>query len=232
MKVIIPFKKEGAKSRLGEVLTEREREEFALHMLIDVLAAIADSEIADVEIIATCPKDELVEDLKRRGGLNLLSELTIAFNEDKRGLNEFLNEVLRAEQEPVLIIMADIPLVSGQCINRLLEHPEEVVIAPGRKGGTNALLLRRPNAFTVSYYGISYTEHIQLAKQKKLSYAIHDSFALSTDIDEVDDLIEVLIHGTGSSAAYLRSIGLALRVDKKLRTRAQIERCSDKIENF
>ncbi|RZN39776.1 MAG: hypothetical protein EFT35_03675 [Methanophagales archaeon ANME-1-THS] len=40
----------------------------------------------------------------------------------------------------------------------------------------------------------------------------------------MEDLIELVIHGTGVSAAYLRSIGLSLHVDKNLRTRARIER--------
>ena len=228
MKAIIPFKKEGAKSRLGHLLTESEREELALRMLIDVLGAISDSKIAEVEILATCPKDELVGKLKLPGGVDLRSRLMVHLREDRRGLNELLNDVLREEHEPVLIIMADIPLATSRSINAIIEHAEEVVIAPGRKGGTNALFLRRPYAFTVSYYGISCSEHKELAKRRNLSYAVYDSFVISTDIDEVEDLIELLIHGTGVSAAYLRSIGISLHVDKNLRTRARVERSEDR----
>jgi 2-phospho-L-lactate guanylyltransferase (CobY/MobA/RfbA family) len=43
-KAIIPFKKERAKSRLGGVLSEKEREEFAVRMLGDVLVALSESE--------------------------------------------------------------------------------------------------------------------------------------------------------------------------------------------
>jgi len=224
VKAIIPFKKEGAKSRLGHLLTESEREELALQMLMDVLGAIAESRIEEVEIIATCPKDELVEKLKLHGGVDLKLRLKVRVKEDRRGLNELLNDVIGKEQEPVLIIMADIPLATPRSINELIEHEEVVVIAPGRKGGTNALFLRRPYDFSVSYYGISCAEHVEMAKKRNLSYAVYDSFFISTDIDEVEDLIELLIHGKGSSAAYLRSIGIVLRVDKNLKTRALIER--------
>jgi len=224
VKAIIPFKKEGAKSRLGHFLTESEREEFALRMLIDVLGAIAESKLEEVEIITTCPKSELIEELKLHEGVDLISRLTVRVREDKRGLNELLNDVIGKEEEPVLIIMADIPLATSRSINELIEHEDEVVIAPGRKGGTNALFLRRPYDFSVSYYGISCAEHVEMAKRRKLSYAVYDSFFISTDIDEIDDLIEVLIHGKGFSAAYLRSKGIVLHVDKNLQTRALIER--------
>ena len=222
MKAIIPFKKEGAKSRLGNFLTEREREELAIRMLKDVLGVVSGSKIEEVEIISTCSKDEIMEELKLNTGLK--SRLKLTVREDRRGLNEVLNDLITREKEPVLIIMADIPLVTPQSINEIIEHEEEVVIAPGRGGGTNALLLRKPSAFFVSYYGISCSKHIETAERRNLSYAVYDSFFISTDIDEVEDLIELLIHGKGFSRDYLRSIGVVLQVDKNSRIRAMIDR--------
>ncbi len=219
MKAIIPFKREGAKSRLRDFFSESEREELALRMLKDVLAALSKSEIEEAEIISTC-SEEIMEELK--SGFNQKLKLTV--REDGRGLNEVLNEVLRAEKEPVLIIMADIPLATPESINGIVGHEEDVVIAPGRKGGTNALFLRRPSGFAVSYYGISCLEHIETAKRRNLTHVIHDSFFISADIDEIDDLAELLIHGKGFSAEYLHRIGVFLRVDKKSKSQAKVER--------
>ncbi len=219
MKAIIPFKREGAKSRLRDFFSESEREELALRMLKDVLAALSKSEIEEAEIISTC-SEEIMEELK--SGFNQKLKLTV--REDGRGLNEVLNEVLRAEKEPVLIIMADIPLATPESINGIVGHEEDVVIAPGRKGGTNALFLRRPSEFAVSYYGISCLEHIETAKRRNLTHVIHDSFFISADIDEIDDLAELLIHGKGFSAEYLHRIGVFLRVDKKSKSQAKVER--------
>ena len=218
VKAIIPFKKEGAKSRLGRVLSEKEREELAVRMLKDVLVALSESEIKEAGIISTCSEEEMIEDL------NLNPELKLTVREDGRGLNEVLNEVIKEEKEPVLIIMADLPLVTSNSINKLIEHEEDVVIAPGRKGGTNALFLRIPYEFSVSYYGISCLDHIETAKRMNLSHAVYDSFFISVDIDEVEDLIELLIHGKGFSAEYLREIGMCLRVDKNSRMRAKVDR--------
>jgi 2-phospho-L-lactate guanylyltransferase len=224
VKAIIPFKKEGAKSRLGYLFSESEREELALNMLKDVLAALLQSKIEEAEIISTSSLDEngLVKEAQVNGATAML---TVSVREDERGLNEVLNEVIADEREPVLIIMADVPLTTPESINEIIEHKEaEVVIAPGRKGGTNALFLRRPYAFHVSYYGMSFSAHIEMAKRRNLSHAVHDSFFISTDIDEVEDLIELLIHGNGFSADYLRRIGVGLQEDKNSKMRPSVER--------
>ncbi len=223
VKAIIPFKKEGAKSRLGGVLSEKEREELAIGMLKDVLVALSASGIGEVEIISTCSEEVITEDLKSLLSLRD-SKLKLTVREDERELNEVLNEVIKEEKEPVLIIMADLPLVTPVGINELIEHEEDVVIAPGRKGGTNALFLRRPYDFFVSYYGISCSEHIETAKRMNLSHAVHDSFFTSADIDEVDDLIDLLIHGKGFAVEYLRGIGVFLRVDRNSKLRAKVDR--------
>ena len=232
-KAIIPFKKERAKSRLGGVLSEKEREEFAVRMLGDVLVALSESEIEEVEIISTCSEEQIKEDLNRGLGLNLEWDLEsksnlnlnlkLSVREDGRGLNEVLNEEIKDEKEPVLIIMADVPLATPESINEIISREEDVVITPGREGGTNALFLRKPYKFAVSYYGISCLKHIETARRRDLSYAIHDSFFISTDIDEVDDLIELLIHGSGLSAEYLRGIGVSIPADNNSKLRAKVK---------
>lgn len=221
VKAIIPFKKEGAKSRLGDFFSESEREELAINMLKDVLVALSESKIEEAEIISTCSMDGLAKEARLNGAK---ATLAVSVREDERGLNEVLNETITEEKEPVLIIMADVPLTTPESINEIIEHKEEVVIVPGRKGGTNALFLRKPYAFFVSYYGMSFSAHIETAKRRNLSHAVHDSFFISTDMDEVEDLIELLIHGRGFSADCLRRIGVFIRVDKNSKSRAVVDR--------
>ncbi len=219
VKAIVPFKKKGAKSRLQAFLTEAEREELAIIMLKDVLVALSESKIEEVVIISTCSKEELLNELQLE-----LRNLKLTVRVDEKGLNEVLNEVITDEKASRLILMADIPLVTPESINELIGHEADVVIAPGREGGTNALFMRRPCEFFVSYYGVSCLEHIETAKRRNLSYSVHDSFFISADIDEEDDLMELLIHGNCFSAEYLRMIGVFIRVDKKSKVRAKVER--------
>lgn len=197
MRAVIPFKKGNAKSRLGTLLSEKEREELAMAMLNDVAGALLDSGCFRVIDLLTTSITEVK-------GLNTV--LT------EKGLNEALNEYLgkmssHSINEPVFIIMADIPLVSVKNIREIVESAADVVIVPGRMGGTNALFIRNPSSFHVDYYGASFIKHKEIATKNGLEIEVFDSFNLSTDIDEVADLTEILLHGKGHAAHYLKKLG-------------------------
>ncbi len=100
MRAAIPFKKNNAKSRLGALLSQDEREGFAMAMLNDIAEALLGSGCFKVIDLLTTSLIEIK-------GLNTV--LT------ENGLNEALNEYLEkmsshSMDEPVLIIMADIRL--------------------------------------------------------------------------------------------------------------------------
>ncbi len=214
MKAIVPFKRAGAKSRLKRLLTLEEREKLALMMLKDVLTALSRSMIDRIEILAT--GGGFVEELKVRD---------IEVRYDDRDLNDALNTAISVQDQPVLIIMADIPLVTPESINEMINRNEDVIVSPGRRGGTNAMLLRKPSLFSVSYYGISCIAHLERALLCNMSCGVHDSFFMSVDIDEVEDLVELLIHGKNThSARYLNDIGLRLHANKGSKTRVDVVR--------
>ncbi len=200
MRAVIPFKKSNAKSRLSALLSEKERRGFAIAMLNDVADALLSSACFGVIDILSTSFIEV-------DGVNIVVT--------EMGLNKALNEYLQkmvahSINEPVLIIMADIPLVSIDNIRDITSSSSDVVIAPGRMGGTNALFIRDPSSFHVDYYGASFLKHIEIASRNNLDVEVFDSFNLSTDIDEVADLAEVLLHGTGHAPRYLKKLGLAV----------------------
>ncbi len=200
MRAVIPFKKNNAKSRLGALLSEKEREELAIAMLNDVAETLISSGCFEVVDILSTSIIEV------KGANIVLTEM---------GLNEALNEYLQkmsshSINEPVLIIMADLPLVSIDNIRDIASSSSDIVIVPGRMGGTNALFIRDPEIFHVDYYGASFLKHCEIASKKDLKLEVFDSFNLSTDIDEVEDLAEVLIHGRGNAARYLKKLGFVL----------------------
>ena len=200
MRAVIPFKKSNAKSRLSPLLTDKEREDFAMAMLSDVAGTLVRSGCFEVvDILSTS-----VIDFE---GANIVLA--------NSGLNEALNEYLEkmsshSFNEPVLIIMADIPLVSIKNIVDITASRSDVIIAPGRMGGTNAIFIRDPSRFHVDYYGASFLKHMDIVQNNGLLADVFDSFNLSTDIDEVADISEVLLHGTGSAAGYLKTIGFVI----------------------
>ncbi|ATZ61086.2 MAG: 2-phospho-L-lactate guanylyltransferase [Methanosarcinales archaeon Met12] len=180
MKAIIPFKMENAKSRLSPLLSALERKEFAERMLEDVIHALDNSVVRKYEVLT--------------GGT----------------LDDAINGAIRDVQTPILIVMPDLPLIQPRHINEVVGSSADVVIAPGRGGGTNLLFLREPHLFKVQYHNTSFLRHVQIAQDRGMSVDIYDSFFVSTDMDVPEDLVELLIHGTGAAARYLCEIDVTI----------------------
>ncbi|OFV67057.1 MAG: Coenzyme F420, CofC [Candidatus Syntrophoarchaeum butanivorans] len=187
----------GAKSRLSNILNDKEREIFAFSMLEDVIRSLKSSSLDEIVILATSP-DGITE---------ITAPYGVEYLVDERDLNSAINSILMDEVDPVMIVMSDLPLLTGSVIDEMLGFEEEVVIAPGMGGGTNILLLRSPSRFRVDYYGNSLQDHISIARERGLSLRIYYSFLAAVDMDEESDLIELLIHGDGKASSYLRSLG-------------------------
>jgi 2-phospho-L-lactate guanylyltransferase len=194
---LIPYKPKNPKTRLSTLLSQEEREKFAEAMLADVIEAVKDVNCSPVIVSTELFDSELVQ-------------VTV----QDADLNQTLNEILPRAENPVIIIMADMPLADGPSIRRVISTQKDIAIVPGRGGGTNVIFLKEPQKFHVDYYGGSFIKHMAIAEQAGLSVDVIDSFRLHTDIDEEEDLVELLIHGTGRSRAYLEELGFALITDK------------------
>ena len=202
MEVIVPFSTERPKSRLSDVLASDERSEFARSMLDDVLDAV-DAAGGNPRVLATDAVDVdppvTVDD----------RPLTVAVN---AALDARLGtEAPDSSPDPVAVVMADLALATPAALDRLFEagRDADVAMAPGRGGGTNAFVASHPE-FRVDYHGASYLDHREIASEIGAAFAAVDSHRLGTDVDEPDDLAEVLIHGEGRAASWLREAGFAL----------------------
>lgn len=194
---LIPYKPKNPKTRLSALLSQEEREQFAAAMLEDVKAAVKDAMCSPVLVCSELFDSEDVQ-------------VTIADTD----LSGSLNAILPQNPGPALIIMADLPLADTASIRRVISTEKDIAIVPGRGGGTNAIFMKEPHKFHVDYYGASFLKHMKIAEDAGLSVEVIDSFRLHTDIDEPWDLVELLIHGTGKSRAYLEELGFLLSVDK------------------
>ena len=190
MKAVIPYKKACAKSRLSPVLSQEEREELVELMLGQVIDSVINSGIETIDILSPSMY-----------GLENIRETRIIL--DKRDLNGALNGYLEQAEEPVLIIMADLPLLSPDIIREITSTEKDICIVPGKGGGTNILFIRNPSNFRVKYYGSSFLTHCSIAAEFGQDIEVYDSFLASTDIDEPEDLVELLIHGKGASKDYI-----------------------------
>lgn len=194
MDVLVPYDALSPKTRLEPILDEHERRSFAEAMLHDVLAALDPLPVTP-RVVSTAPLD-----------------LNASVFVDERDLTPAINAALQVNDPPLAVVMADLPLATPDALECLFDRDGDVVIAPGIGGGTNAFLVRKPG-FSVDFHGCSFADHREIAADAGLSVSSVDSFRLAVDIDEVADLAEVLIHGDGDAAAWLREHGIDLVID-------------------
>ena len=109
--------------------------------------------------------------------------------------------------------MSDIPLATAEGVRRVITTGADIAIVPGRGGGTNVIFIRDPSRFRVDFYGASFCDHMTIAHAAGLSTEVIDSFFMSTDIDEREDLVEILLHAKGESRGYLQGIGIDISLE-------------------
>lgn len=197
IEAVVPFKPVNPKSRLSSVLSKAERELFAEAMLTDVVLSLKEAG-CNPFILSTVP-------------LHCAhAEVTVSSEE----LNPALNNLIACSSGPLLIIMADLPLLTPGVVQRIISTPCDLALGPGRGGGTNAIFIKDRSRFHVDYYGASFLKHLSIAEQVGLSCEIVDSFRLHTDVDEQEDLVELLIHGHGKAVNFLKTCGFSLLIEK------------------
>ncbi len=206
---VIPFRQLNPKSRLSLFLNRKEREELAFFMLIDVLKTVFNSGVRDVVILLQ--SEEKIEEMQRK-----LKPAKLQV--DTRDLNTAINDVLNdlINSSPVAVIVSDLPLLNEKILRKFLQEEGDVVIAPGRRGGTNMLLVRKP--FRTSYHYGSFVKHVSTARFMNLKLKIFDSFFAGCDVDTPDDLLEVLLHAPDSNTGkYLKKLGFRVVLEKNPR---------------
>ncbi len=192
MQVIVPYTPERPKSRLGDLLSANERQAFARAMLGDVLAALEPIDVK-VTVLSTAP---------------LFESVPVTVRVDDRPLSPAVEAAI---QPPTAVVMADVALATTEALRDTFDRNGDVVIAPGRGGGTNVLVVR-DETFEVDYHGNSLGDHRAIAAANELEVTEVDSFRLATDVDEPADIVEVLLHTDGRAATWLRERGIRLAV--------------------
>ncbi len=192
-----------AKTRLSPTLTSNERENLLKSMLKDVIKILRKT-VHNVLVISS-DKDVL----RFVNDLNVIS----LEEEGDKDLNSALAQAMDYCSDNcsrVLIIPSDVPLIKENHVEEMLNLGEEieVVIAPSKGGGTNALLCP-VKAMEMKFGDCSFFEHLREAENNMLHWFIYDSFYLSMDVNTAEDLGEIIIHGRGTETRnFLKELGL------------------------
>lgn len=193
--IVIPIRSlADGKTRLAPVLDPAARSALTREMLERVVrAALASVSYAGVVMIS--PDEAALVEVGR-----IDSAIRLLYQDPARpGLNPALDQaaafVRAGGGSTVLILPADLPLVSSADIDNLMRRDAPVVVAPDRHGtGTNALLVRLDafgEPFQFQFGEGSYAKHRDEAHRLGVDAVTAISLGTSFDLDTPADLEEL-----------------------------------------
>ena len=176
----------GTKSRLKPILDSGARAGLTIYMMGRVIAALREAHVKEVCVVS--PDRIVLNEAEKRGAFPLMQE--------SRGLNPALEEGRRWAMDrgasSLLVLPADLPLLDAEDVRAVLdtigEGPSAAVSPDGAHAGTNALLLRPPDALPFAFGSNSYETHLRAARERGLDVRVCERPHLAFDLDTAQDL--------------------------------------------
>ncbi len=187
--VIIPVKPlNRAKSRLADALTPEQRQQLAETMMRHVLEVVR--RVPQVYGTLLISRDQRALAIARDYNARTVQE---------SGQPELNTALTRATQviagwggEAVLVLPADLPLITPDDITKMIalseDVPSVVIATDQHRDGTNALLVRPPGALDYAFGVGSFARHVERAKAIGATIQEFKSERLALDIDVPADL--------------------------------------------
>ncbi len=214
---VIPVKPftEG-KSRLAGCLSPRERRTLNRELLSHTLDAIRQAHV-DAEIVVVSRDNDALEAATRLGSHALAEELPApqpaaagrrpADATHETQLNAALAQAARyvvaRGASRTLILPTDMPNLTVEDV-RAVASPRgtgpQIIIAPSRDGGTNALFLQPAQAIPFAFGKGSFARHQRLAEEAGIPVRVVESASLLFDIDLPEDYENVVRAGQESAS--------------------------------
>ena len=180
---LIAIKERGrCKTRLGQVLDERERVELVRSMLATVLAAAADAQTVQQTIVVSPERDQIPADIP------VLADTGESLNAALAQAHGMLREL---DCREIVVLHADLPRITAAEIDALVRagRTSGFSIAPDGSGtGTNALCLVSGQPFRFQFGPDSQQLHLQEARRMGLTPQIVRLPGLELDVDVPADL--------------------------------------------
>lgn len=184
-----------SKTSFSEILSEDQRRKFTLVMLRDILNTA--DRVQELEPFVVTP-DEEVKALMEKRGVEVLLEPDIGLN---RALEMAIGQSIDDGFDQVLILPVDVPFVKPKNLRDILDlafGDQCVVITPSEENGTNALLMRPPDAIDLEFGGESFPEHLDEVRSRDLNLEIYRSGRVERDLDEPENLVKIETLGKGT----------------------------------
>jgi 2-phospho-L-lactate/phosphoenolpyruvate guanylyltransferase len=186
---VVPVKEtRDAKQRLAGVLSPRQRQELALAMLEDVLAALtAVPELASLLVVTI---DPAATALAARHGAHITND---GARDGHTGAVAAATRRLAAEGCGLLEVPGDIPLVEADDIRELFaahgRAPAFTIVPARDQRGSNAVLCSPPDAVPLRFGENSFFPHLAAARACGIEPRVMALPRIALDIDTPDDLV-------------------------------------------
>lgn len=207
-----------AKTRLSGLLAPRERRALAQAMVEDVIAALA--HCPGIDAVTLVSDDPCAPLFAGRYGLEWQEEGALKAS----GLNGILEEVcrhkLRGGAKQLLVMHADLPLVTARELSTILDNLSRrgglVIGCDRHRAGTNLLAFGRDWQPQFAFGPGSLARHRDQARSAGVPWRVLKLPGTGLDVDEPADLAELLARlGDGEGGAtgeLLRGTALGARL--------------------
>jgi 2-phospho-L-lactate guanylyltransferase len=186
---VLPVKRfDAAKQRLAAGLDPEQRRRLAAAMVADVLEAIGEARSVQRTIVVS--DEPAARELAAAAGAEVVADP--ADGGHIEAARAGIARAVAAGAEAVVLLAGDCPLLDPRELERVLTGvPERYVgIVPDRHGtGTNALVLRPPEAIVPAFGEGSCARHVALAREAGVAFGVEELPSLGLDLDTPADVI-------------------------------------------
>lgn len=184
---VVPVKDlQGTKSRLKPVLNPAGRAGLTIYMMCRVISALQEAEISEICVVSP---DQVILQQADENGASTLLQTGIGLNP---ALQEGRQWAMERGASSLLVLPADLPLLDAGDIRTIIsgggESPSAVISPDTARAGTNALMLRPPDALPFAFGPGSFEAHQQAAWERDVPLAVVERTHLSFDLDTGGDL--------------------------------------------
>jgi 2-phospho-L-lactate/phosphoenolpyruvate guanylyltransferase len=160
-----------AKRRLAHVLGPEERMRLIWELFSHVVSVIGHAGLRTIALAS--------------GRLDAPEGVEV-WRDEARGLNRAVAAATQRIGAPLIVVHADLPLLTTDDIDRVLASPGDVVVARAHDGGTNGLLLRQ--LIAPAFGRASALAHATRARRAGLRATVIDSPGFALDVDDESTL--------------------------------------------
>ena len=193
----------GAKSRLAAALAPAERAALTLRLLHGVLDALAAPAVAERLVVSPDPR--ALAEARAAGAATLRQRLPTRGDALNDALAEARDWAAARGADALLVVLGDLPLLTAADVAALValagRDAPVVVLAPDRhERGTNALLLRPPDAIPFAFGPDSLARHLAAATARGLPVRLYRAPGTALDLDTPEDLAALPARVVGRGA--------------------------------